>query len=272
MDVYYINRDIDVDRNKQFMNIIKNVKQIKSVTRICAIDNTNIHNVKMDMYHKLPKISQWAFNIYLSHVKAILTWYHRSKSEYALIVEDDCNFLWNAIYWEKLFNMVTKFDKNWELLKVHRTYVKGYEYKDSPSGFTYYLDCNKNYGMVGYIVRRSKLGTFLKNIDKLGFKYPNFNRANISMFRKLFDDKTWYTEDFLYNNTFNINKVIKMDMPILCHTYSFISTKYNNASKEHRKNIVCDATAKHHINFNKPPYYDNIVKTLFREIYHDMLP
>lgn len=172
--------------------------------------------------------SFWILSIFLSHLKAILTFYHTCNSEYALIVEDDCEMLWKKIDWVELITNVRIIDPNWQILKLYRNFKKSFQ--EQPGYFTMYLASNKNSGAVGYIVNKKAVAKSLTNISKLNFTYPEFNTVNLESINQLVTDQSdgmtrIDCERLIYGTIFNPAKIYQLNIPIIAHTYCYNSTK-----------------------------------------------
>ena len=183
MDIFYINRKVDNERRFSFITKLKSMGStiVGNVTRVEAVDPSNLDVKRIlslisdtvdDEVLKDRLVSEktnWVLCIYLSHLKALLTFLNNSQSKYAIIMEDDCDFLWSHINWSELLRQIKAREPKWEVIKIYRNFKKSFH--ESSDIFTRYLNSHKNSGAVAYIVERSAVERAFSNFAQVSF--PN---------------------------------------------------------------------------------------------------
>lgn len=114
--IYWINLARSEDRKNNFENQLKLYK-IQNDKRIEGIDGESIqlndYNVKKDL-------TKYELGCTLSHIKAIKTTYENNE-EYALIMEDDCNFEYIKYQKYSIWELIVIMNNNyndWDLLQL----------------------------------------------------------------------------------------------------------------------------------------------------------
>lgn len=252
MDIFYINRNIDKERNQTFINNFQQHPSIKQIHRIEAIEVKNppflYNNELVELIKIRPKI-EWFICIFLSHLKAILTFYHQTDLPFAIIMEDDADIIWNLINWKQLTNQ-----KQWEIIKIYRTFRK--KFVESNQLMTPYLKSNLNSGAVAYIINRNGISRHLNKIKQIGFSYPECKLNNIDPLLILFkNNRMTDTERLLFLWLFNPQMVYQLNIPIIGHTYYFVSTSLNNndESKPKRQRLLGKEYYNYLVNLNTLP-------------------
>ena len=95
--MFYINRDIDIERDQSIREILKRFPKnvIYSYHRVKAVDQVGFPKAEWRPHPEIERLTrdnskaEWYLYIFLSHLKAIQTFYHITRSKYGLILEDD---------------------------------------------------------------------------------------------------------------------------------------------------------------------------------------
>jgi GR25 family glycosyltransferase involved in LPS biosynthesis len=231
MEVFYINRSIDQSRKHSLVKILdeypKNI--IFSYHRVEAIDSQNF---KLDEANPLlaPHLERdrkikWYILIFLSHLKAILTFYHQSNNRYGLVMEDDADFIWSTVHWLRMIEQIEEERPNWEVIKIYRNFNR--KYRECPGLFTPYLKAKRNCGAVAYLINRKAIERRYQRIDRMKLQFPDFSTINLDPVFKQFEHPVMDSERLLFSWLFNPEEVLQLNVPIVGHTYHFTSSKFS---------------------------------------------
>lgn len=116
VSIYWINLKRSTERNNKFKQQLQKNCLIKNFM-IEGIDGVTLN---LNDYDTADNLTKFELGCTLSHIKAIQSAYNNSE-EYALIMEDDCNF--EYVKYQKhsikeLINIMNNDYKNWDLLQL----------------------------------------------------------------------------------------------------------------------------------------------------------
>jgi GR25 family glycosyltransferase involved in LPS biosynthesis len=115
--IYYLNLDGQPERQKYMENQFK-YWEIDNYTRISAYDGRkdDLGDIIKGCYPEMMTSSE--IGCTTSHLKAIKHWYETSDSQYAIIMEDDCD-LDIAKYWNFTWNQfMSKVPYDWDVIQL----------------------------------------------------------------------------------------------------------------------------------------------------------
>ena len=215
--IYYINLDRSTGRKKTIESFFKN-NNITNYKRVEAIDGNNLSKEILSNKYNLdknPKLNLYDYACALSHLKAIEQ-VLIDNHDYALIIEDDCNFEYLKYQKEPILNIIDKI-KNYEIIKLSSIdhfdrkslknedalkwkVEKKYYYKDLENKII--LKNNSN-GLQGYIVNKT---TCKKIVDN---NFKNFLGTSEDSIFKIVNPHVVYPPYFTYYYYKNVKSLIR---------------------------------------------------------------
>lgn len=269
---------MDTERRKFTINALgvcpKDV--VSSYRRIAAVDKSNFGNIRrasqiLDDLMKGNAKLEWFLCIFLSHLKAILTFHQKGKGRVGLIMEDDADLLWSKIDWKGMIRSIERDHPKWQVIKVYRNFNKIYQ--EDPGLCTPYLKANKNSGLVAYLVNRSALDQRLAHISQLGFVLPELNGFDPTALLDHLRKPNVDSEKLIYTWVFDPRWVLQLNVPLVGHTYHFISSKIAQleSSGINRANLLNDKYATFLLSKRPPLHAKGLKLELFDPKYHPRL-
>jgi len=235
LDWYYINLEHRSDRKMNCLNLLG-----KNAKRINAIIGKNIWN--SDIHTNLKFWNAGAYGCYLSHVKAIETFYFKSSKNECIICEDDISI--STQFWEHFKIIRHSLPKEWDViyLSVNMFIGKNAEiYSDhfltshgSTGAMCYMINKKSAKFILDYILRSKSI----ECIDILLSTIPNIKQyvyiKKIVKQMKSYSDIVEDIIDYSDMESYNCNNIDKLhDLKHLYYTKNqkMILSKHNYKSK-----------------------------------------
>lgn len=214
LPIYYINLERSINRNKLFISQLKKYNiPPDQVTRINAIDRKAL-DISSLTYKISPKqiTKKSVIACTLSHLKAIKTAYE-DDCEYAIIMEDDCNFEYTPHQKYKLSDITNFLGETHNIIQLATTCTYKYNryLQMSPK-----LVLNGNLdGTVSYIITRKGMRNILDSSSNRSFILGTSDGSIYSAAKKpCYLAKpyfTYFNSDIIHSTIHKRNKFIYED-------------------------------------------------------------
>jgi len=165
LPIYYINLERSIGRKELFISQLKKYNiPLDQVTRINAIDGTSLE-ISTLTYKIYPReiTKKKVIACALSHLKAIKT-AHDDGCEYAIIMEDDCNFEYTPHQKYKLSDIANFLGETNNIIQLATTC--SYKYNNYLQMSPKLALNGRRDGLIAYIITRRGMINVVNNIDK----------------------------------------------------------------------------------------------------------
>ena len=184
--IIFINLERSKDRREKLEELLN--KNNLNFTRVEAIDGNEIDiEFIKSQYHVNPKMNKYEIACALSHYKALED-VKSKKYEFALILEDDCNFEYIKYKTLPLSELV-KIKDDWETIQIAGTYSKKNFFEIS--NLTEELMETKDSGAIAYLINKKGVNKILEHFYET--KILNVSEHNLFLITKNYMTKPYLT-------------------------------------------------------------------------------